>query len=118
MRIFYRTLLTNSITYDKITNDYSGSVLGIPLPVKLGVETFRFYETTPVQLDPVQAEKQGERILTEQLQAMVEPYGTIRSTLCSSRQVGDTLEVLLTAECVEEIGETVPILTEELGETP
>ena len=104
--------------YDKITNNYSGSVLGIPLPVSLGVETWRFYETAPVRLDLVQAEQLGERILTEQLQAMVEPYGTIRSTLCSSKQIGDTLEVTLAAECVEEIGETVPILTEELGETP
>lgn len=115
---FFSNSSIEGAKYDKITNNYSGSVLGIPLPLKLGVETFRFYETTPAQQDPVQAEKQGERILTEQLQAMVEPYGTIRSTLCSSRQVGDTLEVLLTAECVEEIGETVPILTEELGETP
>ena len=104
--------------YDKITNNYSGSVLGIPLPVKLAVETCRFYETGPVRLDPVQAEQQGEQILTEQLQTMVEPYGTIRSTLCSSKQIGDTLEVTLTAECVEEIGKTVPILTEELGGSP
>ena len=54
----------------------------------------------------------------QQLQTMVEPYGTVRSTLCSSKQIGDTLEVTLTAECVEEIGKTVPILTEELGEAP
>ena len=104
--------------YDKITNNYSGSVLGIPLPVRLGVESWRFYETASVRLDPVWGEKLGEQILTEQLQTMVEPYGTIRSTLCSSKQIGDTLEVTLAAECVEEIGKTVPILTEELGKTP
>lgn len=115
---FFSNSSIEGAKYDKITNHYSGSVLGIPFPVRLGVETFRFYETIPVQLDPVQTEKMGERILAEQLQTMVEPYGIIRSTLCSSKQVGNTLEVTLTAECVEEIGETVPILTEELGETP
>lgn len=115
---FFSNSSIEEANYDKITNNYSGSVLGIPLPVRLGVETFRFYETSPISRDPVRAEKLGEQILTEQLQTMVEPYGRIRSTLCSSRQTGDTLEVTLTAECVEEIGETVPILTEELGETP
>ena len=44
---------------------------------------------------------------------MVEPYGAVRSTLCSARQKGDTLTVTLTAECEEEIGESVPIYTEE-----
>jgi similar to stage IV sporulation protein len=53
--------------------------------------------------------------LTEYLQTFVEPYGTVRSTLCSARQNGNVLEVTLHAECVEEIGEAIPILTEELG---
>lgn len=101
--------------YDKITNNYSVSVLGIPLPVKLCVETLSFYETSPVKLDLLRAEQLGEQILTEQLQTFVEPYGTISSTLCSTCQKGDALEVTLAAECVEEIGKTVPILTEELG---
>lgn len=107
--------------YDKITNNYSASIFGIPLPVKLAVEMYRFYETAPAELDKVQAEKLGERILTEQLEKLVEPYGTVNSTLCSARQRGDILEVTLTAECVEEIGESVPILTEwteEPGEDP
>ena len=47
---------------------------------------------------------------------MVEPYGEVRSTLCSSRQRGDTLLVTLSAECWEEIGETAPIYTEEIEE--
>jgi similar to stage IV sporulation protein len=115
---FFSNSSIEGAKYDKITNNYSGSVLGIPLPVRLGVESWRFYETASVRLDPVWAEKLGEQILTEQLQTMMEPYGTIRSTLCSSKQIGDTLEVTLAAECVEEIGKTVPILTEDLGKTP
>ena len=112
---FFSNSSIEGTKYDKITNNYSGSVLGIPLPVKLSLETWKFYETAPVQLDPIRAERLGERILTDYLQTFVEPYGTIRSTLCSARQNGDVLEVTLHAECVEEIGEAVPILTEELG---
>ena len=64
-------------------------------------------------------EELGEQILTEQLEAMVAPYGTVTSTLCTSRQRGDTLEITLKAECVEEIAESVPIYTEEEpGESP
>ena len=95
--------------------------MGIPLPVRLVRETWRFYETVPVELDAVQAEQLGERILTEQLGTMVEPYGTVSSTLCSARRRGDVLEVTLAAECVEEIGQSVPILielTEEPGKGP
>ena len=118
---FFSNSSIEGAKYDKITNNYSGSVLGIPLPVKLVVETWRFYETVPVELDALQAEKLGERILTEQLETMVEPYGTVSSTLCSARRRGDVLEVTLNAECVEEIGQSVPILTdltEEQGKGP
>ena len=104
--------------YDKITKRTSWSALGIPLPVTLVTETYRFYETAPAALEAAQAEELGERILTEQLRTMVEPYGTISSTLCSSKQRGDTLTVTLLAECVEEIGKSVPILTEEPGKSP
>jgi similar to stage IV sporulation protein len=112
---FFSNSSIEGAKYDKITNNYSGSVLGIPLPVKLSVETWKFYETASVQLDPIRAEKLGERILTEHLETVVGPYGTVRSTLCSARQNGNVLEVTLHAECVEEIGEAIPILTEELG---
>lgn len=98
--------------YDKIRKNYQTSVLGIPLPIKVVVETYRFYEPETVQIEAVQAEQLGEAVLQEQLQQMVEPYGTISSTRCTSRQLGNTLEVTLSAECVEEIGIRVPILRE------
>ena len=118
---FFSNSSIEGTKYDKITNNYSGSLLGIPLPVRLVAETWRFYETVPVELDAVEAERLGEQILTEQLEAMVEPYGTVSSTLCSARRKGDVLAVTLSAECVEEIGVRVPILTEwteEQGEGP
>ena len=99
--------------YDKITKRIPVSFFGVPLPVTLTLETCRFYEKTAVQRDALQAEKLGEAVLTEYLRAQVEPYGTVKSTLCTSRQKGDVLEVTLAAECEEQIGESVPIYTEE-----
>lgn len=99
--------------YDKITNRHPLTLLDVPLPVTIVTETYRFYETVPVEQTAAQAEQAAEAVLEEQLQAMVEPYGTVSSTLCSSRQRGGVLTVTLSAECVEQIGERVPIFTEE-----
>lgn len=104
--------------YDKITTRSPWSLLGVPLPVTWVRERYRFYETVPAELDPARAEAMGDRILTEQLEALVAPYGTVTSTLCTSRLRGDALEVTLSAECVEEIGRSVPIYTEEPGGGP
>ncbi len=113
---FFRNSSIEGEKYDKITQRHPGSLFGIPLPVTLVTETCRFYETEPQARSPVEAERAAEQVLTEQLQCMVEPYGAVRSTLCSSRQRGDTLTVTLTAECEEEIGESVPIYTEDAQE--
>lgn len=72
-------------------------------------ETYRFYERTETEADPAAAESAGEAILTEYLHSLVDPYGTVTTTLCTSRQRGDVLEVTLAAECQEEIGRTAPI---------
>lgn len=102
---------------DKMTERYPWSLFGIPLPVTLVRETWRFYETVPVTRSAAQAEETAGAILTEQLHSMVDPYGTVASTLCSSRQRGETLVVTLSAECREQIGESVPIYTEWNPET-
>ena len=115
---FFANSSIEGTNYDKITKRSSWSLLGIALPVTLVTETCRFYETAEVRLDPVRAERLEERILTQQLETEVAPYGKIVSTLCTSRQRGDVLTVTLSAECVEEIGERVPILTEESGSGP
>ena len=104
--------------YDKMTHNDRGTFLGISLPVKLMVETCRFYETETVVRSVPQAERLGEAILKQQLERMVAPYGTVSSTLCTSRQKGDVLEVTLSAECVEEIGQRAPIYTEVPDESP
>ena len=63
-----------------------------------------------------QAEARGEEILTEYLHTLVDPYGAVSSTLCASRQTAEGLLVTLSAECVEQIGRSVPIYTEPTEE--
>ena len=99
--------------YDKITTWYPCTLLGVPLPVTWVTERCRFYETAQAAQDPLKTERRAEMLLQEQLTAMVSPYGSVKSTLCTSRIQGGTLIVTLAAECEEEIGETVPIYTED-----
>ena len=73
-------------------------------------------ETVPEETEGA-AEKAAENVLAASLHSRVEPYGTVSSTLCTSRQRGDTLEVTLTAECLEEIGTQVPIYVETANES-
>lgn len=96
---------------DKITRRTALSVFGLPLPLTLVRECYRVYEAAPVALGADEARRRGESALRDQLQTEVAPYGEIRSTLCGVRTRGDTLEVTLSAECAEEIGERVPIYT-------
>ena len=109
---FFRNSSIEGEKYDKITTRHPCTLLGIPLPVTVVTERCRFYETALQSRTPAEAEQAAEALLTEQLHRMVEPYGSVRSTLCSSRRRGDVLTVTLAAECEEEIGESVPIYTE------
>ncbi len=111
IKFFSNSSITQG-NYDKITNRYPLSLFGIPLPLTIVREQWRFYDTVPAVQSPAQAEAAMEAVLTEQLHHMVDPYGAVRSTLCSSRQKGDTLTVTLSAECEEQIGESIPIYSE------
>ena len=74
-------------------------------------------DTVLAEVSAAQAESRGEAILTDYLHTLVDPYGTVSSTLCTSRREGDGLLVTLTAECVEEIGRAVPIYTDPTEES-
>lgn len=102
--------------YDKIIKRYPLALFGLPLPVTMVTEECRFYERAQQSLDPKQAEQAGEAILTEYLHTLVDPYGTVTSTLCDARQTGNGLLVTLRAECEEQIGVQVPIYTETADE--
>ena len=110
---FFSNSSIDGAEYDKITSRHPLSFLGIPLPVTVAVETWRFYEAVPAARTAAEAEKAAGTLLEAQLREMVAPYGEVKSTLCSSRRKGEALEVTLSAECLEEIGKTAPIYTEE-----
>lgn len=98
--------------YDKITKRAQVSVLGVPLPVTWTWSDHRFYERQAAALDPAAAKDYAEGVLNEQLEAMVRPYGTVLSSACTAREEGGILAVTLTAQCLEEIAQKAPILTE------
>lgn len=102
--------------YDKITTRVPLSLFGLPLPVTVVREHYRFYQTELQTLEARQAEREGEAILTEYLHTLVDPYGTVVSALCQTRQTGDSFAVTLRAECREQIGEQTPIYTESADE--
>jgi similar to stage IV sporulation protein len=83
--------------------------LGVSLPVTVVRETRRPYTADAVRVSAEVARRQGEAILTAYLHSLVDGYGTVSSTLCTVREMGGVFRVTLTAECVEEIGQSVPI---------
>lgn len=103
---------------DKITRRQQLGFFGLPLPVTVERETCRFFTPETATLSPEAGRKQGEAVLTEYLHSLVDDYGAVSSALCTARQSGDVLTVTLTAECVEQIGKTVPIYTEATENQP
>lgn len=101
--------LEAAANYDKITRRTALGLFGLPLPVTVVRECYRFYEAVPVALDAEEARNRGEMALRSQLETEVAPYGEIRSALCAVHTHGGSIDVTLSAECVEEIGERVPI---------
>ena len=95
--------------YDKITTRHPLSLFGLPLPVTVVTERYRFYDTETAAVDPQAAEDAGGALLEAYLHTLVDPYGQVCSVLCSSQIRDGSLAVTLRAECEEQIGETVPI---------
>ena len=98
--------------YDKITTRVPLTLFGLSLPVTAVREQYRFYRAEQKALEAQQAERMGEELLTEYLHTLVDPYGTVTSALCQTRQTGETYVVTLRAECREQIGRQVPIYME------
>ncbi len=83
---------------------------GITLPLAWEETTLRPYETRTVTRSREEAEEIGARLLSAYLLTQID--GTVTSTRVDSTVQGGWLLVTLSAECLEQIGETVPILTE------
>lgn len=98
---------------DKISSRTQLRLFGISFPVTVERETWRYFTVETESISPEKAKEQGEALLTEYLHTLVDPYGAISSTVCTVKQDGDTAVVTLSAECVEQIGQTVPIYRAE-----
>ena len=109
---FFSNSSDSGADYDTISTRKKWSLFGLRLPVTAVTETRRYYDRQTAVRTPQAAEQEAKGILTAYLHTLVDPHGTVSSTLCSSRQDGDTLVVTLRAECVEEIGRTVPLYTD------
>ena len=87
-------------------------LFGLRLPVTLERETLRPYARREVPLSADALRAKGEAILRAYLESTLAEDAEVRSALCTLREEGDTVIVTLQAECEEEIGVCVPILTE------
>ena len=83
---------------------------GMALPLTWEETTLRPYETRTVTRTRTEAEEFGARTLSAYLLTRID--GAVTTTRVASAVQGDWLLVTLSAECLEQIGETVPILTD------
>ena len=108
VKIFGKTSISWAM-YDKITT-VNQAVLpgGEGLPLSLSRETFREYTPRTVEVDREAAQALLEEQLLEQLNVLIGEDGTVESTQFAARVSGGRLEVTLTAQCLEEIGQERP----------
>lgn len=95
--------------YDKMTS-VRQAVLpgGRALPLSLSRETFREYQPQTVEVDRSAAQELLEGQLEKQLKDLIGEDGEVEATHFSARVNANRLEVTLTAQCLEEIGEERP----------
>ena len=99
--------------YDKITSVHQAALPGgEELPLSLNRETFREYQPRTVEVDQAAAQALLEEQLLKQLDALTGEDGEVESTQFTARVNGGRLEVTLTAQCLEEIGEERPGMRE------
>lgn len=95
--------------YDKMTT-VSQAVLpgGYALPLFLNRETFQEYTSRQIEVDRAAAQALLEEELQKRLTVLIGEDGQVESTHFTARVSGGRLEVTLTAQCLEEIGEERP----------
>ena len=87
-------------------------LFGLRLPVTLERETLRPYARRQAAPEAETLRARGEAVLRAYLERQLGEDGQVRSALCTLREEGESVLVTLHAECEEEIGRRVPILTE------
>ena len=99
---------------DKITYYHPLSLPGgLRLPVTLVRETVTVYEGQTVRRSREQAQKEGEALLLQQLKTQLDEDAVVTETRFSAAVEGDSLVVVLQAECLEQIGRPVQVQAEE-----
>lgn len=114
---FFANSSVDGANCDKITTRHPWSLFGIPLPIAWVRETCRFYDLERTERSQAEAQRQLEQVLKGYLRDLTAPYGTVSSTLTTSRVAEGRIQVRLTAECQEEIGLRVPLYQEKPDET-
>ena len=110
---FFLNSSISGVKYDKITTETQWSLFGIPLPITSVKETLRPYTLNPVTLQAQDVETIGNSILEPYLKTQLGEEDRVSSSLCQIQQGVDGWNVSIRAECVEEIGTSVPIYTED-----
>ena len=106
---FFRNSSIPWESYDKITTVYQGSLPGGQrLPMMLTAQRCRAYETQSVDVDVEAAQALVEEGLERRLQDLISPDGQVLSQNFTARVADGMLEVTLSAECQEEIGQETP----------
>lgn len=111
-RVKFRIKETSNLStgYDKIIRRKQWTLPGgLVLPVTWVTETYLPYTTVRVTRTREEAEALGRAALESSLTAQLGAGGEIVSSRAASAVKGDWLLVTLSAECTEQIGETVPI---------
>ena len=117
IKIFGNTGITWSM-YDKMTTVRQAVLPGGGiLPLTLQRETFREYQPRAAEVDREAARGLLEEQLQKQLGDLIGENGEVEDVQFSARIAGEQLEVTLTAQCLEEIGQEMPG-EEEIPESP
>lgn len=82
------------------------------LPITFVKETVTTYEPVVTRRSREQAQKEGEQLLLQQLKRSLAEDGTVTQTTFSSAVQGNYLLVTMQAECLEDIGREVQVLTQ------
>ena len=94
--------------------EYRPAVLpfGLRLPLSLVTERVTAYDTAPARNAAETAQQEGEAQLLYQLHQTIGEDGTVLHTAFSREERNGWLYVTLRAECEEQIGMEVPLITE------
>ena len=99
---------------DKITSYHRLQLpFGGELPLALCCEKSTLYNTQQVTRTENEALNEGKLTLLQQLTAQLSEGGSVEWTTFTHRIEGESLIVMLQAECYEQLGEEVPVLWEK-----